>query len=80
MIALDAHARPVVMVIGADRPLAARVCQELAGVHHCRVIATAADARKIPSVDARKIPQQLKGHGVQRGSSSLSPDGSPRRG
>lgn len=58
MIALDAHARPVVMVIGADRPLAARVCQELAAVHHCTVIATAADARK--------IPQRLKGHGVQR--------------
>lgn len=66
MIALNAHARPVVMVIGADRPLAARVCQELASVHQCRVIATAADARKIPSVDARRIPQQRKGHGVQR--------------
>lgn len=58
VIALNAHARPVVMVIGADRPLAARVCQELADVHHCTVIATAADARK--------IPQRLKGPGVQR--------------
>lgn len=58
MIALNAHARPVVMVIGADRPLAARVCQELAGAHQHTVIATAADARK--------IPQRLKGHGVQR--------------
>jgi NAD(P)-dependent dehydrogenase (short-subunit alcohol dehydrogenase family) len=58
VIALQAHARPVVMVIGADRPLAARVCEELAGAHHYTVIATAADARR--------IPQRLRTHRVER--------------
>lgn len=52
------HPQPVAVVIGADRPVAAQVCQDLAATHHYTVVATAADARK--------IPQRLRRLGVER--------------